>query len=455
MSHYLHHPIEAFHRELISLVEHGRLAIAAPRYFAKSTYYSLFYPLFMALEYPGIEILLVSATGTLAEGWLHRIKTELEGNHSLMSFYGAQNPKMGNQRGKWTNDECHLLNGSVILAKGAGRQIRGVHPQILVGDDLETDEMVANPELMKKFDRWFWTDLMGMFKDSLASQVIIVGTILHPESFLANMIAKPPHQWVTKFYAAIKEDGTSLWPEGFPLTMLNNIRKERGEYFFSQEYMNTPIPDNLRVFQKKWLQYYEDVPPGGVYFTTVDPAISQATQADYTAIVTCRVDVDRNIHVVEVINKRLLPGEIVDAIFNVYTRYRPSIIGIETVGFQKMLKHDVEQERNKRHLYPLIRELKSEGRRKELRIQALQPFFESGKIFIKKSQEELITQLLRFPSAKIKDDVIDALAYQLDIIYPATEKQQVLDPDTVMATLREAKRVSHDSNGYYNSNEDF
>lgn len=453
---HLEFPIEEFHRELISLCQYSRIAIAAPRFFAKSYYYSFFYPLFMALENPGIQILLVSSTGALAEKFLSLIRTELELNQSLQQFYGFQEPKMADTKGKWSLDELHLANGSVIMAKGAGKAIRGFHPNLIIGDDLEDDEMVLSIERRKKFDNWFWTDIMGTMGGT--GQVIVLGTILHPESFLAEIVNKPPHKWVSRFYTARTWDGSkALWPAKFSLAALKDIELEHGTYYFNQEYMNTPISDDRRVFQDKWFQYVDKAPSGITCFSTVDPAISLEATADYTALITCGVDSDRNLYIMEALNQRWLPSEMVDAVFSAHSRFKSSVIGIESVGFQKLLKNDLEQERSKRRQYPLIRELKSDGRRKQLRIEGLQPFFESGKIFfvgdkdnLPPGMEELRTQLLRFPSARCHDDLADALAYQLDIIHASEAKVEQMNPESVYATILEGRRLASRTE-YYGS----
>lgn len=436
LRHHMEFPIETFHRELIHLIQYSKLVVAAPRYFAKSTYFSFFYPLFMALEHPGIKILLVSSTGALAEKFLGQIARELEQNQSIIRYYGFQEPKQADAKGKWCSDELHLANGSMLWAKGAEKQIRGDHPDIAIGDDLESDEMVVSPDRCKKFDHWFWTAFMGM----QPQQVILVGTILHTESFLAQMINHARHGWTARMYQAIKGDGLALWPDKWPLSVLKDIELERGVYYFQQEYMNNPIPDNLRIFQEAWFREYTQLPDGLVYFTTVDPALSLEDTSDCTAIVTCGVDADRNIYVADVVNKRMLPGETVDAIFSVYERFKPATIAIETEGFQRFLKKDIEQERTVRHQYPIIREVRSGGRRKSLRIEGLQPFFESGKIYMRSDQSELRLQLLRFPSSRCHDDIIDALAYQLDIVQPASAQAESLNPDSVYASILARKR---------------
>lgn len=436
----LKHPVSQWHRQLMANTVHQRCAVAAPRGFAKSFYISYWYPLFAALERPGTQIQLISSTGNLAEFWLKKIQSAIETRDTIRDFYGHQ---IGE---KWTSEELHFANGSVIMAKGAGKQLRGFRPDIIIADDLETDEMVISKDRREKFDHWFWTDLSGMLLSH--GQILVIGTILHPDSFLSEIIRHGRMGWTTKIYSALDTDGKALWPDQWPVEVLDARRKEMGEYAFAQEYMNDPIPDELRVFQERWFKYYEDVPQNCVYFTTVDPAIAIGDTADFTAIVTCAVDEDENVYVVDYTNKRMLPSETVDSIFMHYDRFKSAVIAIETEGFQKMIRYDLERERIKRKKYPVIVDLKSGGRRKGLRIEALQPFFEAGKVHIRKGQEDLRTQLLRYPSPRCKDDIIDALAYQLDIIRPSRAKAKVQNPNSFIAEL-ERSRGQTNSQDYW------
>lgn len=436
----LPYPIGKWHRTLMANIVHKRVGIAAPRGFAKSHYMSYYYPLCTALEKPGTNILLISASGTLAEELLAKIKNKIETSDTLMQFYGDQ---VGD---KWTTDYIKLNNGSVIMAKGAGRQIRGFRPDIVICDDLETDEMVASVDRREKFDHWFWTNVVGMLLAH--GQIIVVGTILDPDSFLAELIFEGRHGWTTKLYRAIKDDGTALWPDQWPLNVLDDYRKEQGSLKFEQEFMNNPIPKEARTFREDWFHYFSTPPKGLVHFTTVDPAISDAKTADDTAIVTCGVDENRNIYVIDYTAKRMQPTEIIDEIFRHFKKYKSAVVGIETVGYQKMLFHAIKQERLKRQAYPVITELKDGGRQKDLRIKALQPFFETGKIFMKETQDKLKVQLLRFPSPRCHDDIIDALAYQLDIIHASRKTAPQINPDSFLAHI-ENKRRSQQRAGHW------
>jgi hypothetical protein len=77
------------------------------------------------------------------------------------------------------------------------------------------------------------------------------------------------------------------------------------------------------------------------------------------------------------------------------------------------------EEMSKRNYFFSIKELKgSNTRSKPQRISALQPYFENGKIWLKEDMKDLIDQITRFPKIA-HDDIIDALAYILEIMIPA------------------------------------
>lgn len=62
----------------------------------------------------------------------------------------------------------------------------------------------------------------------------------------------------------------------------------------------------------------------------------------------------------------------------------------------------------------MVEELKDLGRSKNIRIEGLVPRFEVGTIFMKREMSDLVDELTTFPKG-IHDDLIDALAYQLEL----------------------------------------
>ena len=224
---------------------------------------------------------------------------------------------------------------------------------------------------------------------------------------------------------------------------MEKLREEKirmGTDVYEQEFMGNPIPDGKRMFRQEWFQEIdaEAVPKAVNRFVTVDPAIGQKQNNDDTAIVISSMDCDRNIYVEEVIAQHIIPNEIIQTLFGIYERKKVMVTGIEMVGFQKTLQYQMADESRRRHKYPLIEELKSDGTRKEFRIRALQPYFENRKVyFVKGNQgiEKLKRQLLSFPTGRF-DDCADAFSYLLQIMRPgAKPKAPAPHPDSFQAAF--------------------
>ena len=101
-----------------------------------------------------------------------------------------------------------------------------------------------------------------------------------------------------------------------------------------------------------------------------------------------------------------------DAIFSAVQKWRPLAVGIEAVAYQSALQHFLEKEMPKRGCFFRIQPLKAE-KKKELRIDALQPRLSVGSVWFRRAApwlEKLEGELLAFPHGA-HDDVIDALAY--------------------------------------------
>ena len=61
-------------------------------------------------------------------------------------------------------------------------------PGLIVGDDMENDEIVMNRDRRLKFKRWFYGALLPALSDK--GKIRLVGTILHLDSLLENLMPK-------------------------------------------------------------------------------------------------------------------------------------------------------------------------------------------------------------------------------------------------------------------------
>jgi len=229
-------------------------------------------------------------------------------------------------------------------------------------------------------------------------------------------------RWNLCYERAIRKDGSLLFPERLTQDFLDSARKTMGSYFFANQYQNEIIPDDEQVFKKHWIRYYKEIPELHYKFAFIDPAISEADSADYTALTVVAVDSDKNWYVQIVKRERINPSQLIELIFTTNELYHPQIIGVEDVAFQRALLHFTVEEMQKRGLsLPVTGVKRSPDKNKHMRILGLVPRFEWGTLFLGQSCQDLEDELATFPRGA-HDDCLDSLASIEDIVYYPQKK---------------------------------
>jgi len=424
--HHIVSKIPKFHKEIYDIIlkeSNDQVCIAAPRGFSKSTIVSFIYILWQALYKESKFILIISDTYTQAKYLLDTIKRELEDNVRLKAMFGDQTTD------KWSEGEIILTNGAKITAKGVGMKVRGIkhremRPDLIVMDDLENAELVESRDRRDKLLRWFMSEV----KPALAidGKIRYIGTVLHYDSLL-NKILKDKN-WIRRKYQAI-ENGKSIWADRYSLKELEKIKQEYrnlgtlDSYFC--EYMNDPISDENAQFKQKWFKYFQlsDINIKDFeIFTAVDLAISKDERADYTVVITVGINKQNDLYILDIKRGRWNPYETMDQMFNVYEKWKPVRMGIETVAYQKAMIYFMKDEMRKRNIFIPLKELKADTD-KERRIKSLIPRYNIGTVYHQNIHTDLEEELLKFPKGE-HDDIIDALAYILQISFPLIKRKK-------------------------------
>lgn len=426
LKHYLTSDIPEFHKEIYSLVPKVlRLVIASPRGHGKSTILSVFYPLWLALFGIRKDICIISASEGLAVEWLRKIKRELETNQRLMAFFGDL------KSDKWTETQI-VLNNSwrvTIRARGAGGQIRGFRPDCIVCDDIESDESVESEEQRKKLKEWLFKACLNTLLPE--GQFVLIGTIIHPLSVLADLLAID-NDWEKRKFQAYKdgrqEAGNELWKELWNHSKLQQRKKEIGSWAFASEYMNDPISNETAPIKEGQIRYWKEIPKQYSCVIAVDPAYSEDETADYKVAVVVAIDPDANRYLMTYLRTHQPIGEFIDGILNLFLQYKNTLtrIGIPCGGTEKEFYRSVVDKANARRIYAPFVELKntfitatgeSKRNKKSRTIAALQPLFEAGKYYIRPEHIEAREELLTIGSSRW-DDVVDSMAYAENILVP-------------------------------------
>lgn len=415
-----------FQKEIFGLVgskDNRYCCVVAPRGHSKSSIITLGYLLHAILFMDCAFALIVSDTYTQGKMFLDAIKSEIETNEKLIEIFGKQQGLV------WGEGEIETASGIKVMVRGAEQKIRGLkhrqhRPDLVIVDDVENEELTASPERREKLAFWFYSSVLPSLADT--GRLIIVGTILHYDSLL-NKLSKSK-SFKTLFYKAIKEDGTPLWKEKFSIERLMEIKENYSREgllnSFYTEYMNEPISDENSIFKKSMFKYYEfNEKEYKLWskFITVDLAISEREQADYTVVMVCGVDSLNNIYVIEYRRGHFSPIETIEIIFELHKKHQVKTVGIESVAYQKALIWFLNDEMKRRNTFMFVEELKADMQ-KERRIRGLQPRYAVGTVFHRDYMTELEEELLRFPKGA-HDDLSDSLAYLPQIAFQGNKEE--------------------------------
>ena len=112
-------------------------------------------------------------------------------------------------------------------------------------------------------------------------------------------------------------------PEILSREFLDQQRKTQGSYIYNCQYLNKMTNPELNVFREEHIQYYKEPPDGLIYFMSVDPAISVRKKSDYSGILVVGLDYDSNWWVIEALEEKLEPSDLIDKIFELSDKYQP------------------------------------------------------------------------------------------------------------------------------------
>lgn len=425
LPHIVTKDIPPFHDEIYRcLPNNKRILIAAPRGFGKSKLSSVIYPIWLAcIGDLAKDLLIISASETLAKELLRQIKTELSTNTKLHYYFGEFRTE------KWSETHIITKTGVAMMVRGAGSQIRGFRPDCVILDDIETDETVESEELRRKLKSWLMKACIPTIVPS--GQLVMVGSMIS-RLCLLNDLYNTNNDWVKLRYQAYIDgeeiEGKELWPELWPHAKLVERKQEIGSWAFSAEYMNNPISNTQSPIKEEMIRNWSIMPENLSLVIALDPAYSEDEKSDYKVAVLVGIDQQDRRYLIRYIRTRDSIGDYMDAVLNMWSSYKQYItgVGIPNSGTEKSFYDSFIKFAEARNLYPPVTPLKnsfltaagqSVRKKTDRIIAALQPIFERGKYYIHETHLEARDELLTIGQS-IHDDLTDAMAYAEQILVP-------------------------------------
>ena len=439
-----------FHKNVYSYLANDdkrRVLIAAPRGTAKSTVTTLIFPLWRVAFKKSDEdlfIVIISESQTQSINFLSRIKYHLTHSDKFTDIFGDLGP---NTAKRWTNNDIVLANGARLIAVGTGQRVRGfiegdTRPNLIIVDDFESELNAFTPEARAKNRKWVTEAVIPSLSDE--GKIAMIGTVISEDCFL--YWAKDSPAWHTLWFSIWDEDEKSIWPERFPKSRINDIKKEFASVGnlngFYQEYMNIAQSPDMAPFKPEWIKMHhydferingqnclvkekgdeKEIKPVEVY-CGVDPASSLASTADYFVVSTIGIDYDNNKYIIDIFRDRISPAEQPQKLIEVFKKYRPRRMKIETVGYQEALRTAVRELMFKESLYiPGLEKGVKPRNRKSERLLSLVPLFAKGTFYFRPQDNIAQQEFLSYPRGK-HDDVMDAIWTALDGAKPSRKKE--------------------------------
>ena len=337
--------------------------------------------------------------------------------------------------------------GPSVTAVGVGSVSTGSRADLLICDDIVDVKALRSRADRERVKAFFHENLMnllepegrfwGLFtpwhQDDLNSDlkknpayalfrraVVTVGQAFQPD----NQAGKPDLQ-------PFSDDAWQpVWPEKWPAERLAARRREIGAAAFARAYRLVCVPDEDVPIQAEWVQFWvereewsaerrqacsgrETASSYETIVLAIDPAVSQKSDADQTALVTLARTESNEIHCLEAIARRVSTPELVNLIDDADRRWQPDVILSESnaafAGIKDLL---LRHARFGPKIKPVV-----QTRDKMSRVHAFSVSVENGSFRLRgadpthvhPSQQAIFDEMTSFPFGE-HDDLLDAAA---------------------------------------------
>jgi hypothetical protein len=335
--------------------------------------------------------------------------------------------------------EIELLVGGkryFIVGKGAGASMRGIkrnrkRPDLIILDDIINDELVMNRLRVDRLNRWFYKALLPSLSPD--GDIYVVGTPLSQNDLFMKLCSLHP---TVEFPLT-----DTAWPDRFTPEWIETKKREYSDAGmlreFKQEYSLVLTDDETKLFDTSKLQFIDSVPDGVNWYLSCDLAFSDKDTADYSALAAVGIDSSGMFYCYPV-QGRWKPSDVAGKIWQLVQQFNILDVGIETgPSFITVEEYLLEMMNDYGNYFNLI-ELKHQGKSKHSRISRLEPLINSRRLTLIDMPglctEELVEQMEltdRVACMAEHDDILDALAYMLDLEMHYYDKGEITRDDYI------------------------
>lgn len=445
-----------------------------PRGTMKSTIVCVAFPIWILLNWPNARILIDSEAAGKSLNFLKAIKQHIESPLFKEIFGEIFDPK------KDWNEERIVVRRSMrgviepsVDIGGVEKDKTGYHYDFILFDDITGDTNSRTVEQSQKVIRH-----AGLYLPLLDTHGLPVGTCTrwgfsdhgeHVEEQNKDAVKECRMQpWVINKLSAFK----GARPESMELEEIFRLEPEfkhqPREYLlqalgtlkpwaFYCQYLLYPKSPHDAPFKREWIKWigedcpdipYGSAPDGSKVYVSIDPALTQNKDSDFTAIIVAALKPDFSIYILEVRRGHYDRKEILDHLVELNQVYKPVAIGMESVFRMKDIFLYLKMQAQLNNFVLPLRDFKTTNQNKGARILALSPLMKMGKFYMRRKVGGMIyleDEIVKFNPRRIdaqQNDCLDAAGYLVEMFDKPDESKPVDyfdDPNWMMKLQAENK----------------
>lgn len=369
-------------------------------------------------------ILFVSASQGHSILSLRWVKRQVEHNRFWAETFGL---KKGN---KWTDEVVEVWHEKLgmpitLMALGISGQLRGFNiddhrPDLIICDDTSTDESSGSVEQRKKESNLFFGALINSLaprSECPEAKIVVLDTPKNKFDLIETVVDDP--DWLGLRFGVLDEKQESRWPDRYPTHELLATKAEYTRTGRLATWMREKeckiISEELASFREDNLKFWDVLPDKMVFLITIDPASSDSKDADDNVVAVLGFYKD-DVYLVDYTAEiGQNPEMVAKTVFEYIRRWRPVGLVVESISYQRVLAWFLEQEMRAKKVFLPVYQVQDKRRKSDRIVQAIGGASGYGRLFVKTTQAKFIQQYVEYsPSAKMHDDVLDAVAMGID-----------------------------------------
>lgn len=399
-----------------------------PRGSFKSTVFDIGQCAWLIANDPDIRILVCSETGKQARGFTNKTMDLISSPRFEEVFGVHKDPKRWSRTNGFVSAQrkAEHKKEPTLLGTGVGEVRTGMHWDIVIMDDVVSQENTKTPEAIETTWAWFGEILAQL---DPGCKLLMIGTLHHFSDLYCQIQKNPEVRKLFEFsiHGWKNPDGSLFFPGRLTTEFVRRQKAMMPSRQFACFYENQPRTSDQQIFLPDYFHVIEDhdIPSNCWTYILTDFAFvggqKGKDQNDRTCFWVVSLDSNRYGYVRDFYVGRWKPSDSVKLVCQLWDRWSQELhmkgITVEDTTHKELLQGLFEEIRRETMTRPKIIPIGGRSQEiKDMRIEGIEPRFREGRIYFARHLREqhrkwnaMIDEMTAWPFTS-HDDIPDAVS---------------------------------------------